>query len=464
MYREKILNRLPLFTLILFIIQPLMDVFSYVSDKLVISNIFSLVLRFAVLLVVLLIGFIISNNKKIYIFSASAMLIYTVCHICACVKSGYNDPVGDIANLIRIYQMPLFTICFITFVKANKKVFKSIKYGFVICLTIIAAVEIISVITQTNPYTYENKSIGIIGWFYDSSAQSAVLCTIIPVYCAWATQKFKNNLPLLIISLLFSTLILFMYATRLAYITLLITLFGIAVTLIITHKNVLKQTVSIIMILILFFCIIPFSPMAKNQNMVDDNAIKKQDHIDSLVSGSSTEDLREAYEYYMGGLVGRFGLDEVAKEYNYSTKASDICDVRRMKNTYCSLLMKEQGISATLFGMELSDMTYDGWIHDVENDFHGIYYLTGFSGLLMMIIFIGYFVFLILKSLITDFKATFNLESAGFGIAFIACMLHAYATCGVLRRPGSSFYLSAIFASVFFITKLKKGYLNDHNN
>ncbi len=448
--------------LTLFILQPLLDVLSYLTDKLGISNIYTLVLRSLVMLAVLVTAFLITDKKKIYITAYSLFLVYTLCHIAVCMHSGYDDPISDIANLVRIFQMPLFTLCFITFIKADKSVYDAIRKGFVICLVIIAAVEIISVVTNTNPYTYENKSIGIIGWFYDSSAQSAVLSTIVPVFAAWTLQKHRDNLPVLLLTLFFSAFILFMYATRLAYLSLIMTLAGLVITLIIKDRKAWKAIVSLSLICVIFISLIPFSPMERNQSMVGDNAVKKQAHIDSLVTGEETEDLREAYEYYMGGLVGRFGLEAVAEEYNYSTKASDICDVRRMKNTYCSMLMDEQGLGAMLFGMELGDMTHEGWIHDVENDFHGIFYLTGGVGLIMLALLLVYFVFIVAKALITDFKNIFNIETAGFGIAFLANMLHAYATCGVLRRPGSSFYLSAIFAVIYFFTIIRKGHSYDN--
>ncbi len=460
--KERFTDILPSLVLGLFILQPCTDVLSYASDKLGISNIYTLILRFALLAAVLISGFILSKRKKIYIITASLLCIYALCHIAACIYHGYDDPVSDIANLVRIFQMPLFTLCFITFIKANDSVVQSIRTCFVICLLMIAAVEVISVITGTNPYTYENKSIGIIGWFYDSSAQSAVLSTVVPVFAAWSAERYRDKLPMLILTLLFSALILFAYATRLAYLCMIMTLAGLVITLIIKDRKAVRSILCLSVICILFVALIPLSPMEKNQSMVADNAVKKQEHIDSLITGEDTEDLREAYEYYMGGLVGRFGLEAVAERYNYSTKASDICDVRRMKNTYCSMLMEEQGVCALLFGMELSDMTYDGWIHDVENDFHGIFYLTGGIGLLLLAAFLLYFIFITLKALLTDFKNVFNLTTAGYGMAFLASMLHAYATCGVLRRPGSSFYLSAILATIFFFTKLTKGHLYDH--
>ncbi len=465
MHRTKtqkwLLKNLTVLVLMLFILQPCTDVLSYFSDKFGISNIPTLLLRITVLAAVLSVGFILSEKKKIYIITASTIILYTICHIAVCIYHGYNDPIHDLVNLMRIFQMPILALCFITFIKANDRIAESIRTGFVICFLIIAAVEIISVITNTNPYTYENKSIGIIGWFYDSSAQSAILSTLVPVFAAWSVERYKNKLPMLILTLLFSSLVLFMYATRLAYLTLIMTLGGLVITLLIKDRKAVKAIISSALLCVIFICLVPLSPMTKNQSMVDDNAVKKQAHIDSLVSGAQTEDLRDAYEFYMGGLVGRFGLEAVAERYNYSTKASDICDVRRMKNTYCSMLMEEQGLTAALFGMELSDMTHDTWIHDVENDFHGIFYLTGGTGLLMLALFLLYFVFITLKALITNFNNTFNLTTAGFGIALLANMLHAYATCGVLRRPGSSFYLSAILAIIFFFTKLKKGYSYD---
>lgn len=459
---DKLKARLPLFVLLLFILQPCMDVLSYFTVQAGITNILTLSLRLSVLALTVLSAFILAEKKRIYIVTGVILTIYTLGHIVACVLHGYNDPIADIANLVRIYQMPLMAICFITFIKTNTRVYSAVRTGFAVCLVIIAAVEIISVVTKTNPYTYENKSIGIIGWFNDSSAQSAVLSTLVPMFAALSVQRYKNNAPMLILCMLFSSLILYMYATRLAYLCLLMTLAGLVITFLITDRKAIKPIICICLVFILFVCAFPISPMEKNQSMVDANADKKQSHIDSLVTGEDVEDLRPAYEHYMGGLVGRFGLERVAKEYNYSTKASDICDVRRMKNTYCSLLMKEQGITAYLFGTELGDMTYDNWIHDAENDFHGIFYLTGGVGLLLLAVFLFYFLFITVKALISDFKGNFNIESAGLGMALIASLAHAYFTCGVLRRPGSSFYLSAILAAIFYFTNRKKGHLYDH--
>ncbi len=48
----------------------------------------------------------------------------------------------------------------------GEKGFAAIERSFLLVLLIVAAVEVVSVLTGTNPYTYPNKSLGILGWFY----------------------------------------------------------------------------------------------------------------------------------------------------------------------------------------------------------------------------------------------------------------------------------------------------------
>ena len=48
---------------------------------------------------------------------------------------------------------------------------------------------------------------------------------------------------------------------------------------------------------------------------------------------------------------------------------------------FCSLLMDEEPFTSRLFGLERDKMVYKGEMYDVENDFHGIYFLYGFKPL-----------------------------------------------------------------------------------
>lgn len=100
--------------------------------------------------------------------------------------------------------------------------------------------------------------------------------------------------------------------------------------------------------------------MTKNQTLVAQNAVLKQENIDTLVTqdtalaesqGLSGDELKlyaleSAYDTYLPGLVEQFGLARTAEAYGYSQKASDICDVRRAKLTYSRLLLEDSPLSA----------------------------------------------------------------------------------------------------------------------
>lgn len=474
--KANLSHKLPSVAFVLCIIQPLLDAASYFLSKAEFSNIPTLFLRFGILVLILVLGFTLSERKRIYLYVTTVLVFYTLLHCFACYLNGYSSPLTDLTNLIRIYQMPLICLSFITFIKVNKRVYHALKLGVIACLFIIVAIEIISVVSGTNPYTYENKSIGIIGWFFDSSAQSAILSCIVPVFIAYVAKEYKNNVALLVLSIFGSCLVLFLYATRLAYIALIITLLGLLVTYIIKDRKAIKPILCLLLTLVVFIIAIPFSPMQKNQKMVSDNAVIKQNNINSLIEQNeikaSSMDLndteyklfrlRGAYDEYLGAMTDRFGMERVAEAYSYSEKASDICDVRRMKNTYCRMLIEDQGILSMLFGCEIADMTHNGQVFDVENDLHGIFYLCGGTGLILTLLFLLYFILLIFKALIKDFKNIFSIESAGLGISLITLFLHIYATCGVLRRPSASIYLSIILTAVYsYVHITKKGLSND---
>ena len=108
---------------------------------------------------------------------------------------------------------------------------------------------------------------------------------------------------------------------------------------------------------------------------------------------------------------------------------------------------------ARLFGLELYDLTHADVTYDAENDFHGIYYLCGGAGLVLMLAFVGYFLFRVVRALVLDFKGVFTFSAAGFGIAMICGLAHAYFTAGVLRRPNSNFYLGVIFAVIYILSE-----------
>lgn len=68
---------------------------------------------------------------------------------------------SDFANYVRVAQIPVFTLCFITFLKrSGEKGFAAIERSFLLVLLIVAAVEVVSVLTGTIPIRIPIKALG----------------------------------------------------------------------------------------------------------------------------------------------------------------------------------------------------------------------------------------------------------------------------------------------------------------
>jgi len=460
---------LPTVVLVLCLMQPLLDVLSYWLDVWAVGNLPTLLLRLSVLVFILALGFSLSQKKKAYCILFAVLALHMLGHSLICLHYGYEQPLHDLSNLVRIYQLPAVTFAFITFCKEDKQVLSAMGKGFLAALCVIFAVEILATLTGTDPHTYANKGLGLLGWFSTPSAQSAILSMLVPVAVVFVTEKAKFH-PLAALGMgLLGFGMLYLFATRLSFAALVGTALALSIGCLIL-KGTQKLPLGKLSLLFLAFAVaavllIGVSPMTENNARVAENAVKKQEDITALVAGDearalqaglSEEDVRlarlkSAYEKYLPGVTERFGLERTAEAYAYSTDASSIADARQQKITYCRMLMEDQPLSC-LFGLELGDLHCGDGIYDAENDFHGIFFLCGGIGLLLALVFLGYFLWRILRALIRKFKTHFTFTAAGYGIALICGLAHAYFTAGILRRPNANFYLALILAAVYALS------------
>ena len=464
-------RQLPLLMLILCILQPCLDVLSYWLDATGAGNALTTLLRFAMLAIIVLLGFLLSEKKGYYLGLAALLAALTAGHMAACFADGYNAMVDDLANMLRIYQLPLFTLAFITMIRLNPDCMQAVRKGFLWSLLIIAAVEIISVITGTNPYSYPNKEVGILGWFYFANSQSAILSTIVPVAVAWSVERWKGKwLPVLAVTAVGMGTLYFL-ATRLAYAALVGTGLVLAAALVILAKTRgLKRTAALCVILACTAAALTgytVSPMAENARLVEQNRLLKMADIEEKIASDEAQAvaaglegdalrearLRSAYEEYLPGVTGYFGLSRTAARYDYAEDVDVIADMRLQRLRFNEMLMEDSSPLTFWFGLEREDISHDGITYDVENDFHGIFYLCGAVGLVLMVAFVAFFLVRILLALIRDFKGVFTLEAAGCGAALICSLAHAYFTAGVLRRPNATFYLAVVLAVAWGLTQ-----------
>ena len=460
---------LQLLILALIVVQPLLDVMSYWLNVGGAENTLTLALRLGLLLITVVLGFCLAEKRRYYYITAAVLLLLALGHVLACVQYGYAQPVRDLTNLVRIYLLPLTALSFCTLLRRFPELRQKIPGALTICLGLILVVEILATVTGTDPHTYANKSIGLLGWFYTTSSQSAILCMLVPIAVVYVCKKFATPLPGMLTALIGMGM-LFLFATRLALMGCIFTGLVLGLCLLLHKKRI--QGIWLMVLAVVFALLIPVSPMTKNQQLVQENAVLKQEDIDHLVAQdelmerkvsraanshleqktAQTSDeqperkLRSAYETYLPGLVEQFGLTRTAEAYNYSQSASDICDVRRAKITYSKLLLEDSPASAKLFGMELSRWDTETSSYDVENDFHGIFFLSGGVGLILLLGYFGWFVVLVIRGFVKKKFALLTPEFVALLVSLVTCAAHIYATSGVLRRPNASFYLAVCLA------------------
>jgi len=475
--RSVLTEKLPGIVLLLFLFQPLMDVISFWLTELGKSNVMTLLLRFGVLGMTVLTGFLLSHRKSIYWIAAGICLMIGIGHIYALYD--YAAPaslVSDLTNYVRVLQMPLTAMCLITFLRENPRCYEAMKHGVVGSLAIILVVEVLAIVTGTDPHTYVDGR-GVLGWFNNTNSQSSILCMIVPVSMAWSYEKKGVQSPWFWMISLGGLGALFLLGTRLGLFSLVASGFGLGLSQIIIKPSRWKQAICFVLAAVVFLCLLPMSPMTSHQGTYSMVQTNRQAIIDERLAaydlkpldeaGISEEELQErkalwiealsyTYSYHAEDFVKIFGLEQTIEHYNYSKDINVITEQRPKKLMFGELLMENSPLSARLFGVELARFTVGKNIYDVENDFHGVYFLYGWVGLAAMCLFLLYFIWLILKALLKNFKQYFTMEAASWGVALVCCLLHVYNTAGVLRRPNASFYLAAVLAAIYYLVQVKE--------
>lgn len=455
---------------VIFLLQPLLNALSYWCSRLGSGNTLTLLLRLGVFAGVALLGILCSKRKWPWLVFGILCAVFWICHMIICSAAGYENWLTDLTNYIRVLQMPVFALCFIVLLMEQPELEETLRRAMGINLCLIALLLFLSVITGTSAQTYSYNEFGFMGWASNSNAQSAILSALIPVTVLWAIRR--NSMPVLAVTVVVSFVLLFFLGTRLAFATILVTAAGGIIAMILTRSFSLPKALVLLIAAAVCILMVRQSPMYMNQNTynvamdqkqgweADIYEKEKQEILNATSEDTDQTDidadqaaLAHIYEFYAPTICERFGTERIMEAYGYTRDVRTITAVRPQKILYCKLLLEEYPFPARIFGMELAKMTYDGMVFDVENDFHGIFFLYGALGLAVMILFLGYFVLRIFRCLVSDFRRYFTLDAAGAGIAFGLLIVYCYFTAGVLRRPEASFYLSVVLALIWSLTR-----------
>lgn len=479
MMKKSLHALLPAFVVVLFAMQPIMDVASFWLEELEYPTTITLLLRLGILGLTALLAFCMSDRKRVYLLAAAVCGALFAAHVFACWQVGYRDLIGDVTNFVRVVQMPVLVLCLITFFRQNDKCFEAMQTGLTAALLVILAVEAISILTGTDASAYDNGH-GVLGWFSNANSQSANVAGLTAISLAWQLTWKKRRPVLFWATALGGLGTLYLMCTRLAYLGLVVITAGLSITLFLARR---KQDWKIALVMaalcVLSIVVLPVSPLGHhwdNGNLYEEG---RQQQLEGQLGANKEETLALAermrtegnlsdaeyrqlvegltpiYETYVGDFVEVFGLETTMELYDYSADILVFADVRPKKIAFAEALLDASPIATRLFGIELSRFIVGENNYDVENDFHGIYYLYGIVGLAAYVLFLLYFVGLVIWALLKNAKRYFTPEAAGHGIAFLLCMAHAVFTAGVLRRPNASVYLSAMLAAIYYLVQIK---------
>ena len=460
---------------ILFALQPAMDMASFWLDKLGMSTMPTLLLRMLVLAATALAGYSLSHHRRYYWCLAVVCAGFFILHAIAGLIAGYVNPFADLTNYIRVIQIPLFTMCFISFLRADKRAFRWVNIAFYISFALITASVALSVITHTNPHTYTDTQTGVLGWFSTTNSQASIVSMMTPILLCMA-HRAKQPWILALVTVLACGQLYFL-GTRLAYMAIFAATLGtIFVTAVCGKANKVKYVI-LVAVALVCLAFVKQSPMYEHQMSYGATMQDKQTVLNtmsaqrgvSVTAEEAEEEIEEEdgdlklmrqfnqiYVYYRSDLVQRFGLEKVIRECNFTTNILEFTGARKSKIMFCSMLMDELPFTSQLFGIERDRMTYKSENYDVENDFHGIYFLYGVVGFVLFLAFLAYFLGLIVWALIKDIRKYFTVEAGAYGISLLLALINAYNTAGILRRPNASFYLSVILAVVYYLVRIKK--------
>lgn len=436
--RSALEKRLSVLVLAIMVLQPALDVFSYFLEKTG-SNAISTAVRFLLLAGVALLGFAVSGKKKLYCLFYGVTGLFWMLHMANCFRIGYTSLFADAANFLRIVNFPVFTLAFITFFQ-RRDVRKSIYLGFAIALGEVVLFTALPWALGQPVYTYDILGVGVLGWFSTPSAQSAIICLLVPMALLWALRTRKY--PVFLAAALLGFGLMFVTGTKFTFYSIFIIggayLFLFALR---WKKQFLLYGVTLVVILGAVFVFRSQSPMAVREHMssyaqgeygrlveeslknsgVDEEEIQKlqqgeepeeegeeeakgptitpEERLGNLrrnIIGVYTD--REVYGPFFENLHERFGAYRVMDAYNYTVQTNQLSDTRVRKSVYAQLVWEEKDFLTKLFGFEYSDMLAGGSIYDLENDFPAVFYFCGYIGFGLYLLFFAYFVFVLLRA------------------------------------------------------------------
>ena len=459
--------------LCLIAVQPVLDALAYWTQNSTATA--AGYIRLLIMVILPLYLLITLKKKRGFILSMAVIGLFCVLHVLNGLRVGYINMFFDVAYLARVIQTPVLAVCFLYFIKDEKTKEQAMK-GIMTAAIITLVLLIVAFVTGTWNSTY-GGGVGLSGWVIDDNrCANSILMVTFSVFAVGAAACSRKK-PVNVLIPILTALVLLLNGTKACYLGMFAIMAGYGAFMllrrVITGERVKKLfLLTLALIIVAGVVVYPITPRAKVDNAQAASALKSQNELNLKlqelgydVNAMTLEEkladpvLRELFEDYYYRMIGyvipdmfeRFGAEKVLIKYNMTTSVGRLIDVRVMKTTYASLIWDECDTLTKLVGFEATDVCGNSH-YDMENDWPALFYYYGYVGFGLYVAFILYFVFLILRRLIQDFKGSLTMENFALLLCLVLQLGLAQFSGAVLRRPNVSFYLALVLALIYYKT------------
>ncbi len=453
--------------------QPLLDVLAYWLRSP--DGTAAGMLRLAIMLILPLHLLLTLREKKRFVLSMAVIALIGALHVGNCLRVGYLDMRFDLVYLARTMQLPILAICLGYYLKDEQHKEAAMK-GLLWAAFISYTALLLAIVTGTATDTY-GPGLGVSGWVIGENrcANSVIVVTLSLVLLYFSVKSERAIVNILVPPLVAFALIL--NGTKACYYSLFAAYAGFAAYLVIdklVHGGKLRTRVIAVLLLtaVVSAAVYPITPRHKIEITQQRSSARQQDELERIMremgydlnAMTLEEKLADPLivqvfgDYYydliwaiIPDMFARFSYPEICAKYKFNTNAGQLIDVRRMKTTYASLVWDEKDTLTHLVGYEPSDVWY-GARTDLENDWPAMFYYYGYLGFGLYAAFLLYYVFLILRRVVRDFKGTLSLENFFLLLLFFLHVGLAQFSGSVIRRPNVSIYMSLVMALIYYKT------------
>lgn len=452
--------------------QPLLDFLAYWNQNSVATA--AGYIRLALMVALPLILLFRLEKKKKFVLALAGVGAYCALHILNCLRLGYMDPYFDIAYLAKVAQMPVLALCFVACVRDEGMKRQAIR-GFWAAAVLVLLGFAAALITGTSTVTYA-EGFGLSGWVIeDNRCANSIIYVTLSVFAVYAAVR-SEKLPLTAGILAVVMAMNIINGTKACYLGLFAVLLGYAAFLLL-EKPVLGEKLkgrtlaALLAALVLSAAIYPYSPRAKETAAMAAVTSAQQGEIEAAVEALgydlsamdleeklNTPEVRQVFEYYYSvyltsgipDIIDRFGYEPVFRYFKLSTDVARLIDVREIKLCYSHLIWQQSDALTKLLGFEVTNIGYSG--RDLENDWPALFYYFGVLGLALYAAFVLYFLWLVLRRLIRDFRGSFTCLNFSLLLCLILQIGLAQFSGAILRRPNVSVYMSVVLALIYYQT------------